>query len=77
MNIYKAIFEFDNSGIGTWEDYSPNVDLFVNKLIKNKGERIAKFLEIYQKIYKPKYNEKHIKIRKYNELIQKKGKNGN
>ena len=71
MNTYKAIFDYNNSGIGTWEDYDINVNIFIDKLIGRKGEEIKKFLEIYQKVYEPKYKEKKIRIRKYNNLLKK------
>jgi len=72
MNTYKAIFEYNNCGIGTWEDYDINVDIFIDKLIRGRNGQIKNFLEIYQKIYDPEYKEKKIRIRKYNNLLKRK-----
>jgi hypothetical protein len=72
---YKAIFEFRNGMIGTWEDYAPSADDFVRKFLMMKDhkyiKRIKRFSEVYQKHEEAKpYFEEHFSVRIYNQVLE-------
>ena len=70
-NGYWVSYQFKNGTIGTWGDYAHTPDEFINALLEQEGQYIAKFLELEQEVDDwPATKNIKISVAKYNRRLK-------